>query len=118
MATIKALNDTLYPAALAGLLVVAFTASHTNAPAAAELDGATPFGANGIEYLNPKAAVAAGKDDIAVIPADDKTLWSGKIVTPSATLELVIDEVAGHAGQAGEHAVRVLLTGSELASSL
>ena len=115
MATIKALNDTLYPAALAGLLVVAFTASHSNTPAASELDAATPFGAEGVEYLIQRTATSADTE----ICEDEKTardtVWAGKASRPAVTLELVVDEFAG---KASSHAVRVLLNGSELASSL
>ena len=118
MATIKALNDTLYPAALAGLLVVAFTASHSNAPAASELQGATPFGADGVEYLIQHADSDAGNDSCVAdscAEQHDDTAWVIHAVGPNVTFDLVVDELAG---RAGDHAVRVLLTGSELASSL
>ncbi|MEM1263198.1 MAG: hypothetical protein AAGH76_12435 [Pseudomonadota bacterium] len=111
MASFKALNDTLYPAALAGLLVVAFTASHTSAPAASALNGTTPFGADGIEYVIQNASATDGSViDLRTIAADE----SATSVSP-VRFDVVVDEIAEHAG---EHAMRVLLTTSEAATTL
>lgn len=111
MATFKALNDTLYPAALAGLLVVAFTASHTSAPAESALNGTTPFGADGLEYVIQHASTGDRTViDLRQIAADD----AAPSLSP-VSFDVVVDEIAEHAG---EHAIRVLLSTSEAATTL
>ncbi|MEO1036734.1 MAG: hypothetical protein AAFX44_14350 [Pseudomonadota bacterium] len=115
MATFKALNDTFYPAALGGLLIIAFTASHTKAPAEEALSGPTPFGAEGIEYVihtadyEPAAKTVVDLGDAAE-PAPAPTPTSTVV-----SFEVVVDELAE---QAGEQAVKILLTTSEAQTSL
>ncbi len=117
MASFKAINDTLYPAALAGLLLIAFSASHVATPAKAAFNGATPFGADGVENVISQPAAPNAPAASPVIHLKDVMHTVTTDEFSPLTMDFAID-TSELTGQAGSEVLRVLIRRSDARQSL